>query len=185
MIDVDDREHSSVALRLMPAQSLPDAKSRLPTRWEAVLFAGKAWCFRIRRWFHNGLGRRPALAATARQTRQRSRSPECAVPSDTPPERLLQAGKVQNLRSPPAIDGLVIPAGALSARQGRPSRRLVRARPRTARRLRNRDVGGGLTSSAMRSTTPRCAGCDIVERHAHSRRIEGSMAAQGRDATIF
>jgi hypothetical protein len=29
------------------------------------------------------------------------------------------------------------------------------------------------------------AGCEIVERHAHTRRLPGSMAAAGRDATIF
>ena len=47
-------------------------------------------------------------------------------------------------------------------------------------------VGGGLCqlSNALYDAALK-AGCDIVERHAHSRRIEGSMAAQGRDATIF
>ena len=130
MIDVDDRKHSSVALRLMPAPGLPDAESRLPTRWEAALFAGKAWCFRIRRWFHDGFGRRPLrlkrkpLAAGA-PAMALSQSP--LFPSDAPAERLLQAGKVQNLRvAARYLDGLVIPAGALFsfwAQMPRPRRR--------------------------------------------------------------
>jgi hypothetical protein len=194
MIDVDDRKHGSVALRLMPAQSLPDAESRLPTRWEAILFAGKAWCFRIRRWFHNGFGRRPLrlkrkpLAAAAPAIAL-SQSP--LFPSDVPAERLLQAGKVQNLRvAARYLDGLVIPAGAIFsfwAQMPRPRRRLGFVQGRELREgCVIASVGGGLCqlSNALYDAALK-AGCDIVERHAHSRRIEGSMAAQDRDATIF
>ncbi len=194
MIDVDDREHSAVALRLMPAQSLPDAESRLPTRGEAVLFAGKAWCFRIRRWFHNGLGRRPQRLNRqphAADTTAIALSQSLLFPSDTPAERLLQAGKVQNLRvAARYLDGLIIPAGALFsfwAQMPRPSRRLGFVRGRELREgCVIASVGGGLCqlSNALYDAALK-AGCDIVERHAHSRRIEGSMAAQGRDATIF
>jgi hypothetical protein len=47
-------------------------------------------------------------------------------------------------------------------------------------------VGGGLCqlSNALYDAAL-TAGCKIVERHAHSRRLPGSMAALGRDATIF
>ncbi len=194
MIDVDDRKHSSVALRLMPAPGLPDAESRLPTRWEAALFAGKAWCFRIRRWFHNGFGRRPLrlkrkpLAADAPAI---ALSQSLLFPSDVPAERLLQAGKVQNLRvAARYLDGLVIPAGAIFsfwAQMPRPRRRLGFVQGRELREgCVIASVGGGLCqlSNALYDAALK-AGCDIVERHAHSRRIEGSMAAQDRDATIF
>ena len=120
-----------------------------------------------------------------------ARSQSLLFPSDTPAERLLQAGKVQNLRvAAHYLDGLVIPADALFsfwAQMPRPSRRLGFVRGRELREgCVIASVGGGLCqlSNALYDAALK-AGCDIVERHAHSRRIEGSMAAQGRDATIF
>jgi vancomycin resistance protein YoaR len=46
-------------------------------------------------------------------------------------------------------------------------------------------IGGGLCqlSNALYDATLQ-AGCEIVERHAHSRVVAGSMAAAGRDATV-
>ncbi len=47
-------------------------------------------------------------------------------------------------------------------------------------------VGGGFCqlSNALYAAALD-AGCEIVERHAHSRRVPGSMAEAGRDATVF
>ncbi len=47
-------------------------------------------------------------------------------------------------------------------------------------------VGGGLCQlSNSLYAAALDAGCEIVERHAHSRRVPGSMAEAGRDATVF
>lgn len=47
-------------------------------------------------------------------------------------------------------------------------------------------IGGGLCqlSNALYDVAL-TAGCEIVERHAHSRNVPGSMAERGRDATVF
>ncbi len=47
-------------------------------------------------------------------------------------------------------------------------------------------IGGGLCqlSNALYDAAL-SAGCEIVERHAHSHRVPGSMAESGRDATVF
>ncbi len=46
-------------------------------------------------------------------------------------------------------------------------------------------IGGGLCqlSNALYDVAL-AAGCEIVERHAHSRTVPGSAAAAGRDATV-
>src|SRR5262249_14816692 len=102
-----------------------------------------------------------------------------------------QAGKVQNLRvAARYLHGLVIPAGSLFglwAQGPRPMRRLGFVRGRELREgCVIASVGGGLCqlSNALYDAAL-TAGCEIVERHAHSRRLPGSMAALGRDATIF
>jgi VanW like protein len=69
----------------------------------------------------------------------------------------------------------------------RPTRRLGFVRGRELREgCVIASVGGGLCqlSNALYDAAL-TAGCTIVERHAHSRRLPGSMAALGRDATIF
>ena len=103
---------------------------------------------------------------------------------------MLQAGKVQNLRVAAYLHGLVIPAGEIFsfwAQVPRPTRRRGFVRGRELREgCVIAGVGGGLCqlSNALYDVAL-AAGCEIVERHAHSRRLPGSMAALGRDATIF
>ena len=118
-----------------------------------------------------------------------SRSP--LYPSRIPAEFALQAGKVQNLRRAAArLHGLKIPAGAIFSfwkNVGRPTpaRGFV-----PGRELREGciipSIGGGLCqlSNALYDAAL-TAGFELVERHAHSRIILGSMAEAGRDATIF
>ncbi len=103
----------------------------------------------------------------------------------------LQAGKVHNLRvAARLLDGLRIPADKIFS--------FWRQVPRPAgwrgfvagRELREGcvipNIGGGLCqlSNALYDVALQ-AGLEIVERHAHSRVLPGSMAAHGRDATIF
>ncbi len=106
-------------------------------------------------------------------------------------ERPLLVGKIENLRvALRAIDGVVVPAGAMFsfwAQIGRPTRRRGYV---AGRELREGcivpSVGGGLCqlSNALYDAAL-TAGFDIVERHAHSQVIPGSLAEIGRDATVF
>jgi hypothetical protein len=108
-----------------------------------------------------------------------------------PKERALTAGKVHNMRlALRGIDGVEVAAGEVFSfwkQVGRPSR----ARGFVAgRELREgcliASPGGGLCqlSNALFEAALG-AGFEIVERHAHSRRVPGSKAALGRDATVF
>jgi hypothetical protein len=189
MVQLDDVNGRRAAAR-RPA----DAERAVPSRWQAALFVGKAWCFRAKRGLRDPAGRRPRrlerkpIVAGGRRMAA-SQSPLYA--NDVAGEQSLQAGKVQNLRvAARYLDGLVIPAGELFsfwAQVPRPTRRLGFVRGRELREgCVIASVGGGLCqlSNALYDVAL-TAGCAIVERHAHSRRLPGSMAALGRDATIF
>lgn len=112
-------------------------------------------------------------------------------PSQVPAEFGLQAGKVQNLRvAGGCVDGVVIRQGEMFsfwAQVGRPTRARGFAEGRELREgCIIPSIGGGLCqlSNALYDVAL-IAGCEIVERHAHSQRVPGSMAAVGRDATVF
>jgi hypothetical protein len=106
-------------------------------------------------------------------------------------ENRLVAGKVQNLRvAAGRMDGLVVAAGETfsfwkAVGAPRRSRGFV-----AGRELREgcmiATVGGGLCqlSNALHLAALE-AGMEIVERHAHSKLVPGSIAASGRDATVF
>lgn len=177
-----------------PAPKFPFPAERGHSRTQAVLFAGKAWVFRTRRLLVEAEGKRPRRLARAPLIQGGAVLAESRAqlyPSVLPAEFALQAGKVQNLRVAAArLDGVVIPADAVFsfwAQIGRP----VRGRGFTeGRELREGcivpSVGGGLCqlSNALYDAAL-LAGLEIVERHAHSRRLPGSMAEVGRDATVF
>jgi len=110
---------------------------------------------------------------------------------DNPLERDLTAGKVQNLRiACKALNGLVIQGGNIFSfwkNVGRTSRSKGYV---VGRELREGciipNLGGGLCqlSNALYDAALK-AGFEIIERHAHSRVIEGSLAEINRDATVF
>ena len=164
------------------------------SRGQAVLFLGKAWIFRAQRLLREAMGKRPRrFPREARSTNETVLAESHAelYLSVLPAEFALQAGKVQNLRVAAArLDGLVIPAGgefSFWAHVGRP----VRGKGFVeGRELREGcivpSVGGGLCqlSNALYDAALR-AGFAITERHEHSRRLPGSMAEAGRDATVF
>lgn len=110
---------------------------------------------------------------------------------DDPRERFLVAGKIHNLRLAVAmLDGIEIPAGEVFSfwkQIGRASRLRGFVEGRELREgciIPN--VGGGLCqlSNALYDAALQ-ANCEIVERHAHSQVIPGSLAEKGRDATVF
>ncbi|HEU0052615.1 MAG TPA: VanW family protein, partial [Longimicrobium sp.] len=108
-----------------------------------------------------------------------------------PEERALIAGKVHNLRlALRRIDGVEVPAGGVFSFWAQVGR-ATRLRGFVAgRELREGclvpSVGGGLCqlSNALYDAALR-AGFEIVERHAHTRVVAGSLAERGRDATVF
>jgi hypothetical protein len=167
-----------------------------PSRWKAALFFLKAWVFRTRR------GAAETMKAMGGEVRRleiaRERGTACLGESraalyttESPAEFALEAGKVQNLRIAAArLDGLAIPRGITFSfwkQIGRPLRRRGFV---NGRELREGciipSVGGGLCqlSNALYDAALN-AGCEIIERHGHSMRTPGSMAAVGRDATVF
>lgn len=166
----------------------------LPTRAGTLWFHFRASCFRSRRWVNN-------LNATAPKRIDPesidasgvviAESRSLLFNGDNPAEFALQAGKVHNLRQAlPSIHGIKIRAGKVFsfwAQIGAP----LRARGFvTGRELREGCVipstGGGLCqlSNALYDAAL-TGGLEIVERHAHSQRVPGSMAVLGRDATVF
>ena len=169
-------------------------REEMPTRWQALAFHGKAAVFRARRLWQDARGGRPARlhaghAAAARPVIATARGPLFA--SGSPAEFALQAGKVQNLRvAARALHGLEIPAGAVFsfwANVGRTTRRRGFVEGRELREgCVIPSVGGGLCqlSNALYDCALQ-AGIEVVERHAHSRRLPGSSAEVGRDATVF
>jgi hypothetical protein len=108
-----------------------------------------------------------------------------------PRERALELGKAHNLATAAAaLDGLVLPPGSTFS-FWRQVGRATRARGyRVGRMLREGclvpAVGGGLCQlSTALYDAALSAGCRIVERHAHSRVVPGSIAERtGRDATV-
>ena len=103
----------------------------------------------------------------------------------------LTAGKVHNLRvAARRLDGLLIPQGAVFSfwrALGRPSRARGYAAGRELREgCMVASVGGGLCqlSNALYAAALE-AGLPILERHAHSRIVPGSLAERGLDATVF
>jgi hypothetical protein len=163
-----------------------------PSRAGAVLFQLKALAFRLKRLARDaaaGPVRLPRADAEAfAVTIAASRTPLWAEVSAA--ERALQRGKVQNLRvAARHLDGTLLGPGAVFSfwkQLGRASRPRGFAK---GRMLREGCIvpatGGGLCqlSNALYDVALQ-AGCEIVERHAHSRRVPGSRAEQGRDATV-
>ncbi|HZF32260.1 MAG TPA: VanW family protein [Candidatus Angelobacter sp.] len=193
MVQLDDVSEPRVGTRRQPAGPA-QAERALPSRWQAALFVGKAWCFRTKRRLRDPAGSRPPRLErmpVARDAPGLALSQSPLYANEAAAEQPLQAGKVQNLRvAARYLDGLVIPAGetfSFWAQVPRPTRRLGFVRGRELREgCVIASVGGGLCqlSNALYDAAL-TAGCAIVERHAHSRRLPGSMAALGRDATIF
>lgn len=106
-------------------------------------------------------------------------------------ERALVAGKIQNLRLAVAeLNGTVVPAETIFSFWRNVGRTTRRRGFVAGRELREGciipNVGGGLCqlSNALYDTALK-ANFDIIERHAHTQVIAGSLAEHGRDATVF
>jgi hypothetical protein len=168
-------------------------RRRTPTRTSQALFEVKSAIFRARRILVE-LGRAPRRLARAADPAAfgvvvaRSVTPLWA--DRTLSEQAMQLGKVQNLRRAAArLDGLRLGPGMVFS-FWRQVGRATRSRGFVPGRMLREGclmpaVGGGLCqlSNALYDVAL-SAGCHIVERHAHSFRVPGSAAADGRDATV-
>lgn len=106
-------------------------------------------------------------------------------------EQFLLAGKIHNLRlAVKKLDGLEIPGGEIFSFWKHIGRANKSKGYVAGRELREGclipSVGGGLCqlSNALYDAALK-ADFEIVERHAHSQIVVGSLAEQGRDATVF
>jgi VanW like protein/glycosyl transferase family 1 len=174
------------------AASPPLAEWAAPDRRSRLVFGAKAIAHRTRRRLLDLVSGPHRLAKSPAPDLDAILG-ECRTPlwSDLrPEERAYQLGKVQNLRRATALlDGVFVPAGTVFSfwkQVGRASRR----RGFVPGRMLQQGclvpaTGGGLCqlSNALYEAALQ-AGCEIVERHAHSRRVAGSAAALGRDATV-
>ncbi|MBS1795133.1 MAG: VanW family protein [Acidobacteria bacterium] len=171
-----------------------DSKIRIHTRPQAVLFRLKALLLQLRRGARNLFDSEIRRYPKADELVGRPAIAESKTPLWTetePEERFLLAGKAQNLRiAVERLDGLEIPAGATFSfwkHLGHVNRLKGYV---VGRELREGcivpNVGGGLCqlSNALYDAALE-AGFEIVERHAHTKVIPGSLAERNRDATVF
>lgn len=135
--------------------------------------------------------RRFSFAETLRDEKTVGESKTPLWTESEPEERFLLAGKIQNLRmAVKNLHGLEIPANEVFS-FWRHVGRAKKGRGYVAgRELREGclipSVGGGLCqlSNALYDAALK-ADFEIVERHAHSQVVAGSLAEKGRDATVF
>jgi hypothetical protein len=167
---------------------------KIPTRAESIVFRAKTLLLQLRRActdrFTSKVRRHgPGLSLSNASVVATSRTPLWT--ENDARERFLVAGKIHNLRiAIKKLDGLEIPAGETFSfwkQVGRASkfRGFVEGRElREGCIIPN--IGGGLCqlSNALYDAALQ-ANCEIVERHAHTQVISGSLAERGRDATVF
>ncbi|GAB3390014.1 VanW family protein [Lysobacter fragariae] len=166
----------------------------LPTRRQAVVFAGKAWLLRVQRAVRD--------AVDAKRPRRHARGDvlgcapvlaefEAALWPREDSDAAFVAGKIHNLRvALRSLHGIEMPAGAVFGFWRHVGRATRRRGYVVGRELREGclipSVGGGLCllSNAIHDCAVR-AGLQVTERHRHSRVLPGSLAQHDRDATVF
>ncbi len=166
---------------------------RVPSRSEALIFRGKTALLQLKRILKDRSDRVIQHAKTAGLIHApiiaQSRTPLWT--EIEPEERYLVAGKIQNLRlAIKQLDGVEVPANQILSfwkQVGRASRLKGYVEGRELREgciIPN--IGGGLCqiSNALYDAALE-ADFEIVERHAHTQIVAGSLAETGRDATVF
>lgn len=175
------------------AQKLPPQRET-PSQTQAFIFRGKAALLQLRRGLQNALNREIKRFPFRHELKNKSVIAESKTALWTEgdkAEQFLLAGKVQNLRlAVKRLNGAEISANQVFsfwAQIGKANRSSGYV---AGRELREGciipSVGGGLCqlSNALYDAALQ-AGFEIVERHAHTQVIPGSLAEKGRDATVF
>jgi hypothetical protein len=169
-------------------------QNEIHTRTRAAIFRAKVTLLQLKRGFSNFLKREIKDFPFAENLSDNSFIAESKTPlwtESAPEEQFLLAGKVHNLRlAVKKLNGLEVPAnetfsfwkcvGQASRLNGYVEGRELREGCLVP------SVGGGLCqlSNALYDAALK-ADFEIVERHAHSQIVAGSLAEQGRDATVF
>lgn len=167
---------------------------RTPGIGDAIIFRCKATLLQMKRGARNILSREVEhFPAQKAPTNQRVIA-ESVTPLWREGERAevsLIAGKIHNLRlALRQLNGVEVPAGCVFSFWKQVGRAQRWKGYVTGRELREGciipTIGGGLCqlSNALYDAALR-AGFEIVERHAHTQVIPGSLAEAGRDATVF
>ena len=168
---------------------------RTPTRKEAAIFRMKTIMLQCRRaltdTINAGKVKRFGAGEDLAVSPVVARSVTPLWTESEPEERVLQAGKIQNLRIAIGnLDGVEVPAGGVFSFWKHVGR-ATRLRGFVAgRELREGciipNVGGGLCqlSNALYDAALQ-ANLEIVERHRHTQVVAGSLAEHDRDATVF
>ena len=171
-----------------------ESPNNIHKRGQAAIFRAKASLLQLKRGFENFLDSKIKHQKISGRLKHASVIAESKTPlwtESADEEQFLLAGKVHNLRLvAKKLDGLEIPAGEVFSfwkNVGQASRLKGFV---VGRELREGciipSVGGGLCqiSNALYDAALK-ANFEIIERHAHSQIIPGSLAEQGRDATVF
>jgi hypothetical protein len=169
-------------------------EKRIHTRTQALVFRAKAFLLRLKRsvenLFNSEIKRFPRAENLANEpVIAESKTPLWT--ESAPAERFLLAGKVHNLRlAVERLNGLEVPAGSTFSFWKQMGRASGAKGYVVGRELREGcivpNVGGGLCqiSNALYDAALQ-ANFEIVERHAHTQVIAGSLAEKDRDATVF
>ncbi len=171
-----------------------ESRSPLPTVREAAVFRLKSLGLQSRRFVADAVDKNVRQFSKGETLIERPVVAESKSKLWTeiePEERFLVAGKIQNLRvAISALDGLELPAGEVFSFWKHVGRTTASKGYVPGRELREGciipNIGGGLCqlSNALYDAALK-ANFEIVERHAHTQTIAGSLAEQGRDATVF
>lgn len=169
-------------------------KDDIPTRTQVLVFRSKASLLQIKRGFENLLDKNLKRFSVNEKFKSKPALAESITPLWTekePEEQFLQAGKIQNLRQAIRhLNGLHIPANEVFSFWNHVGKTTRRKGYEAGRELREGciipNIGGGLCqlSNALYDAALK-ANFEIVERHAHTQIVRGSLAEQNRDATVF
>lgn len=171
-----------------------DSQIKTHNRRQAVIFRGKASLLQLKRGVENLFDSKIKCQTFGEKLKTAPVVAESKTPlwtESVAEEQFLLAGKTHNLRlAVKRLNNLEIPAGEIFSfwkNIGQAS--LVKGFV-VGRELREGciipNVGGGLCqiSNALYDAALQ-ANFEIIERHAHTQIISGSLAEKGRDATVF
>ncbi len=167
---------------------------QLPTRTQAIIFRGKASLLQIKRGVENLFDLNLKRFSQSINLSEKPKLAESITPLWTekePGEQFLQAGKIHNLRLVVRkLNGLEVPANTVFSFWKQVGKTTHFRGFVAGRELREGciipNIGGGLCqiSNALYDAALK-ANFEIIERHAHTQVVRGSLAEQGRDATVF
>lgn len=165
-----------------------------PSRKQAAIFIVKSRLLQLKRGFENLTNSKTKRFTVSNTLKNATFSVESKTElwtQSNAAEEFMTAGKVHNLRvAIQKLNGIEIPANQIFSFWGQIGRANKRRGFVEGRELREGcivpTIGGGLCqlSNALYDAALK-ANLEIVERHAHSQVIAGSLAEKNRDATIF